>query len=82
MLAGALRIPVRDFALGNMVGLLPGILALTLLADRLAGVLQHPRPRTLLLLGGCLLVIGAALFWLRRRTTSALATPDDKVTPS
>jgi uncharacterized membrane protein YdjX (TVP38/TMEM64 family) len=81
MLAGALRIPVRDFALGNMVGLLPGILALTLLADRLASVLAHPQPRTLLLLGGCLVGIGAVLFWLRRRAARAVGAPDEHGPP-
>jgi phospholipase D1/2 len=33
--AGALEIPFRDFMLGNLLGLLPGLLALTLLADHL-----------------------------------------------
>lgn len=33
--AGALPIPFRAFLLGNLLGLLPGLLALTLFADRL-----------------------------------------------
>jgi len=36
--AGALEIPFRDYMLGNVLGLLPGILALTFLADRLRGI--------------------------------------------
>jgi hypothetical protein len=35
----------------------------------------------LLLLGGCLLAIGGALFWLRRRATRAIGAPDDQGTP-
>jgi uncharacterized membrane protein YdjX (TVP38/TMEM64 family) len=35
MLAGAIGIPLRDFMLGNAIGILPGLLALTLLSEQL-----------------------------------------------
>jgi uncharacterized membrane protein YdjX (TVP38/TMEM64 family) len=35
VLAGAIGIPVRDFMLGNALGILPGLLALTLLSEQL-----------------------------------------------
>ena len=41
MVAGALGIRFRDFMLGNLVGLLPGILGLTIFADRLGRVLRN-----------------------------------------
>jgi uncharacterized membrane protein YdjX (TVP38/TMEM64 family) len=42
ILAGAARIRWRDFLLGTLLGMLPGIAALTLLGDRLRGVFQNP----------------------------------------
>jgi uncharacterized membrane protein YdjX (TVP38/TMEM64 family) len=35
VLAGAIGIPLRDFLLGNALGILPGLLALTLLSEQL-----------------------------------------------
>jgi phosphatidylserine/phosphatidylglycerophosphate/cardiolipin synthase-like enzyme/uncharacterized membrane protein YdjX (TVP38/TMEM64 family) len=71
MVAGALGIRFRDFMLGNLIGLLPGILGLTLFADRLGNTLRNPRPRNVLVLAGLLAVILALLFWLRRRLARA-----------
>ena len=42
VVAGASHIRFRDFALGSVVGLAPGILALALFSDRLAAVVQEP----------------------------------------
>ena len=40
--AGALGIPFRDYMLGNAIGLLPGVLALTVFADRIGATVRHP----------------------------------------
>lgn len=42
VVAGASHIRFRDFALGSVLGLAPGILALALFSDRLAAVVQEP----------------------------------------
>jgi uncharacterized membrane protein YdjX (TVP38/TMEM64 family) len=42
LLAGALEIPFRSYFLGNVFGVLPGILGLTLFADRLHDTLANP----------------------------------------
>jgi uncharacterized membrane protein YdjX (TVP38/TMEM64 family) len=70
--AGAFRVGFRDFMLGNVIGLLPGVLALTLLAGRLGDTLRHPHPRNLILLfaivGGFAAVMIGIRRWLARRT--------------
>ncbi len=70
--AGAFRVGFRDFMLGNIIGLLPGVLALTLLAGRLGDALRHPHPRNLLLLfaivAGFVAVMVGIRRWLARRT--------------
>jgi uncharacterized membrane protein YdjX (TVP38/TMEM64 family) len=65
--AGAFGVRFRDFVLGNLIGLLPGILALTTLAGRLGDTLRHPRPRNLVLLVAIAAAFVAAMAWLRRR---------------
>ena len=35
IVAGALGVPFRKYMMGNAIGLLPGMLALTIFADRL-----------------------------------------------
>jgi len=40
LIAGAARIPFRDFLIGTLIGMAPGIAALTILGDRLRGALQ------------------------------------------
>ena len=67
MAAGAFGIGFRDYMLGNAVGVLPGILALTLFADRLGSTLRHPRGANLVMLAAVALALVAVLSWIRRR---------------
>lgn len=57
MFAGAIRIPFLPFMLGNLVGMVFGIAALTLLADRLARTIAAPTPANV----GLLLLLAIAL---------------------
>lgn len=50
MAAGAAQIRLRDFVLGTLVGMTPGILGIVLLADRLEAVLRDPSIQTASLL--------------------------------
>ncbi|HET6280984.1 MAG TPA: VTT domain-containing protein [Polyangia bacterium] len=67
IIAGALPLSFRSFMLGNLIGLLPGILGLTLFADRLAATLRNPRPWNLLVLGLVVIIVLAGLAWVRKR---------------
>jgi phosphatidylserine/phosphatidylglycerophosphate/cardiolipin synthase-like enzyme/uncharacterized membrane protein YdjX (TVP38/TMEM64 family) len=42
VVAGAVRIPFRDYLIGTVLGMGPGIAALTILGDRLRGILRDP----------------------------------------
>jgi phospholipase D1/2 len=42
LLAGAVEVPRRSFVLGNIVGLLPGLVGLGVVVDRLVAVLRRP----------------------------------------
>ncbi len=67
MAAGAFRVRFGDYMLGNAIGVLPGILALTLFADRLTSTLLHPRGTNLVVFAVVALGLTAVLSWIRRR---------------
>lgn len=66
MVAGASAIRLRDFVLGTLLGLAPGIAALAFFADRLQSLWRNPTLESVasLLLGGAAIVL--ALYGLRR----------------
>jgi len=65
--AGALGIPFRDYVIGNAIGLLPGVLALTVFADRIGATVRHPHANNLIVLALVAGGISAVLWWLKRR---------------
>jgi phospholipase D1/2 len=67
MAAGAFRVRFGDYMLGNAIGVLPGILALTLFANRLASTLHHPHGTNLVIFAVVALGLTAILTWIRRR---------------
>ena len=67
MTAGAFGVPFRDYLLGNVIGLLPGVLALTVFADRIGATLRNPHVPNLIVLVLVAGAIGRALWWLKRR---------------
>jgi uncharacterized membrane protein YdjX (TVP38/TMEM64 family) len=68
---GAMRIRFRQFILGSFIGILPGMLAATVLSDQVAGALGDPSRINMWLVGGALFVLAALAFggqrWLRRQ---------------
>ncbi|MEM5326395.1 VTT domain-containing protein [Paraburkholderia sp. JHI2823] len=58
--AGASHIALRDYVLGTLIGMGPGIVLATTFAQQLADAVRHPDPLTLAALAG----IGAALVGL------------------
>jgi uncharacterized membrane protein YdjX (TVP38/TMEM64 family) len=67
MTAGALGIPFGAYMLGNALGVLPGVLALTVFANRLGTTFRHPHPKNLLVLAVTTVAFFAAIVWLKRR---------------
>ncbi|KIH78188.1 hypothetical protein GFER_01830 [Geoalkalibacter ferrihydriticus DSM 17813] len=70
LVAGASRVRVRHFFLGTLIGTLPGLIALILVADRIRAVIHQRDLVNFSLLGATLLlvVIGALVIfrWLKR----------------
>jgi len=58
LIAGALRIRLVDYLAGTFLGLVPGLLLMTALGDRLTAVVADPSP------GAVLLLVGVVLGWI------------------
>jgi phosphatidylserine/phosphatidylglycerophosphate/cardiolipin synthase-like enzyme/uncharacterized membrane protein YdjX (TVP38/TMEM64 family) len=71
LLAGALGIRFRSYLLGNLFGIMPGILGLTLFADRLGNTLARPNLANVVFLLLILSAIVGALSLIRRALRKA-----------
>jgi phospholipase D1/2 len=67
MIAGASHIRLRDFILGTCLGMLPGLLMMSVFGDRLEDVIREPTATTLLVLIGVIALIVLVTVWVRRR---------------
>ena len=67
MAAGASHIGFRDFVLGTMLGMAPGIVAITLFSGQLGEVMRAPSALNLGLLAALLLAILSVGIWSWRR---------------
>ena len=65
IIAGISRIRWRDYQLGTLLGMLPAIIALAAVTDRLAASLRNPDLGSYLLLVGVVAIAAAALTGLR-----------------
>jgi len=72
LVAGASHITFRDFMLGTVLGMTPGMFAIVVLADRVRASVQTPGLASTITLVATVAIIGAVVFlvgrWLRRRT--------------
>jgi uncharacterized membrane protein YdjX (TVP38/TMEM64 family)/phosphatidylserine/phosphatidylglycerophosphate/cardiolipin synthase-like enzyme len=70
--AGASHIRFRDFLFGSVLGMLPGLLGMTIFMDRLLVTLREPGPKGIVImtLVASLILIGALALrrWLERHT--------------
>lgn len=73
LIAGAAKIRWRDFLLGTITGMFPGILFTVLFVDRATAALQKPTPLTITMLVVTMgIIVAVSLFlqhWLRYRST-------------
>jgi uncharacterized membrane protein YdjX (TVP38/TMEM64 family) len=67
IVAGTTRIKQGAYLLGTLLGMLPGILVITIFTDRMLQVFKNPSWINVLTAAGVLLVIGFGLWWLRKR---------------
>ena len=66
LVAGASHISLRDFALGTLLGLVPGLAAIALFADGVAQALREPDQGSVTWLAGLLLILLVAGLGLRK----------------
>jgi phospholipase D1/2 len=67
VVAGSLRVPFPRFVFGNAVGLLPGVLVMSLFTNRIAAALRSPGIENVLALAVLVAAAIWALSWLGRR---------------
>ncbi|HEX5078180.1 MAG TPA: VTT domain-containing protein [Geminicoccaceae bacterium] len=66
LVAGASGLRWRDYALGTLVGMLPGIALMTIVGDRVGAWLRNPDVTTFVLLAAAAALAVAAGLWLQR----------------
>ena len=67
VISGAFQVPIRDYTLGSLLGLTPGILVINLFAYQMEDAVRNPGVGSLALLGALVVISGLAVVWLRRR---------------
>jgi phospholipase D1/2 len=75
VVAGVSDIRFRDFAIGNFIGMVPGVVAIAFVTDRALASLRDPSTTTVVVAIGVLLAaaaaIGAIRHWVRDRDASS-----------
>jgi len=67
MVAGASHIGFRDFVVGTGLGMMPGVLTLTVFSTTIRSVLLDPGPLEILVLSVVALALIAFMLWLQKR---------------
>ena len=68
--AGAARVPFRDFILGTLLGMSPGVVGITFFTGQLEQMIRRPSVLSLLVLIGTLFLMFGGIIGLRRWITS------------
>jgi phosphatidylserine/phosphatidylglycerophosphate/cardiolipin synthase-like enzyme/uncharacterized membrane protein YdjX (TVP38/TMEM64 family) len=67
IMAGASEVRFRDFILATFLGVLPGLLALTVFGNRLDSAMRDPQAESFMILVALVVALVAVMVWLRRR---------------
>ncbi len=65
MVAGISKLRPRDFALGSIIGMIPGAIAIAFVADRIVETLRSPDTGHLAVAFAAMALAAAAMVWLR-----------------
>jgi phosphatidylserine/phosphatidylglycerophosphate/cardiolipin synthase-like enzyme/uncharacterized membrane protein YdjX (TVP38/TMEM64 family) len=68
LVAGASHIRFRDFFIGTIIGMLPGIFAITLFTESLKNFILEPSILNIAVLAGSVVLAAAILIWLVKTT--------------
>ena len=67
IVSGAFKVPLRDYVLGSILGLAPGIVVTNLFAHQLESAIRNPGVGTFVLLLALIGITVAGTVWLKRR---------------
>lgn len=67
IVSGAFKVPLRDYVLGSILGLAPGIVVTNLFAHQLESAIRNPGVGTFVLLLALIAITVAGTVWLKRR---------------
>jgi phosphatidylserine/phosphatidylglycerophosphate/cardiolipin synthase-like enzyme/membrane protein DedA with SNARE-associated domain len=71
IIAGISEIRLRDFAIGSFIGMVPGVMAISLLADRIIASLRNPSVESILVLVAVIALVVISLaglrYWIHRK---------------
>ena len=70
VVSGAFKVPLRDYILGSLLGLAPGVLITNLFAHQLASTIRDPGIGTLVVLAGLITITIVGVLWLKRKLQS------------
>ena len=70
IVSGAFKVPLRDYILGSLLGLVPGILITNLFAQQFASAIRDPGIGTVLILLALITITVGGTVWLKRRFES------------
>ena len=70
VVSGAFKVPLRDYILGSLLGLVPGILITNLFAQQFASAIRNPGIGTVLILLALITITVGGTVWLKRRFES------------
>ncbi len=77
--AGAARVPFRDFVLGSVIGISPGVIGITLFEDQLEQMIRSPSLLTLVTLAVILSLMLLGVTWFRRWSAPAILRDERKI---
>jgi uncharacterized membrane protein YdjX (TVP38/TMEM64 family) len=72
VIAGAFKVPLRDYILGSLVGLAPGIIVTNLFAHQVQSAIRNPGFGAFVVLAALILVTILGTVWLKRKFASAV----------
>jgi uncharacterized membrane protein YdjX (TVP38/TMEM64 family) len=70
MVAGASHIKLKDFLLGTALGMLPGIVAITVFTDRVVAAVKNPDWTNIAAAAGIALILATGVWLAQKRLRS------------
>lgn len=67
IISGAFQVPIRDYLVGSLLGLAPGIIVTNLFAHQLQSAIRNPGVGSFILLAVLIILSILGTIWLRRR---------------